>query len=51
MNNNLNTVKKLCYGLDSSKYPSRLGQPWKDDEIVKLLKSIQKKKTIEDIAK
>ena len=39
------------YGLDSSKYPSRMGQPWKDDEIDKLLASIQKKKSIEEIAK
>ncbi len=39
------------YGLDPSKYPSRMGQPWKDDEIDKLLVSIQKKKSIEEIAK
>ena len=43
--------KKIMYGLDPSKYPSRLGQPWDDDEILKLLVSIQKKKSIEDIAK
>jgi len=49
--NNMTTEKKLMYGLDPSKYPSRLGQPWKEDEVVKLLRSIQKKKSIEDIAK
>jgi hypothetical protein len=42
---------KSIYGLDASKYPARLGQPWKEDEVVKLLTSIQKKKTIEEIAK
>ena len=39
------------YGLDPSKYPTRLGQPWKEDEVVKLLTSIQKKTSIEEIAK
>lgn len=29
--------KKLIYGLDPSKYPSRMGQPWKKDEVAKLL--------------
>lgn len=43
--------KKLMYGLDPSKYPSRMGQPWKEDEVVKLLTSIQKKKSVEEIAK
>lgn len=47
----MTTEKKLMYGLDPSKYPTRLGQPWKEDEIVKLLTSIQKKKSIEEIAK
>ena len=47
----MTTEKKLMYGLDPSKYPARLGQPWKDDEVLKLLTSIQKKKSIEDIAK
>lgn len=42
---------KLMYGLDPSKYPTRLGQPWKNDEIVKLLTSIQKNKSVEEIAK
>lgn len=39
------------YGLDPCKYPTRLGQPWKEDEVVKLLTSIQKKKSVEEIAK
>lgn len=39
------------YGLDPSKYPSRIGQSWKSEEVVKLLASIQIKKSIEDIAK
>ena len=43
--------KKIIFGLDASKYPARLGQPWKEEEVVKLLTSIQKKKSIEDIAK
>jgi predicted transcriptional regulator len=47
----MTTEKKLMYGLDPSNYPTRLGQPWKDDEILKLLTSIQKKKSIEEIAK
>ena len=41
--------KTLCI-FDPSKYPTRFGQPWKDDEVIKLLSSIQKKKSIEDIA-
>jgi len=45
------SVKRVIYGLDASKYPARLGQPWNDDEIVKMLTSIQKKKSIEEIAK
>jgi hypothetical protein len=45
------TENKLIYGLDPSKYPKRRGQPWKEDEVVKLLTSIQKKKSIEEIAK
>lgn len=47
----MESVKKVMYGrLDPTKYP-RMGQPWEDDEIVKLLDSIQKKKSIEEIAK
>ena len=33
-----------------TRYPSRMGKKWDDDEVAKLLASIQKKKTIEDIA-
>jgi len=46
----VNSVKKTLYGLDASKYPSRMGQAWNDDELGKLLRSIQKKKTVEEIA-
>ena len=35
---------------DPIKYPARMGMKWDDDEIRKLLKSIQKKKTISEIA-
>jgi len=33
-----------------SKYPTRMGEKWEDDEVIKLLSFIQKKYTIEDIA-
>ena len=46
----MTTENKLIYGQDSPKHPLRLGKPWKDDEVVKLLTSIQKKKPIKDIA-
>ena len=29
---------------DPTKYPARMGKKWDDDEVLKLLKSIQKKK-------
>lgn len=45
------TGNTLFYGLDPTKYPSRMGQPWKEDEATKLLVSIQKKKSSEEIAK
>lgn len=32
------------------KYPSRMGQPWDNAEVVKLLTSIQKKKSLQEIA-
>ena len=44
------TEKKSLFGLDPSKYPARMGKPWKDEEVLQLLQSIQKKKSIEDIA-
>ena len=45
------TANKTYYGLDASKYPARFGQPWKDEETIKLLRSIQKKKPLEEIAR
>ena len=47
----MSSKPRTIYGLDGSKYPSRIGQPWKDEEIEKLLRNIQKKKTMEEIAK
>ena len=45
---------KNMYGMmvlkDPSKYPARMGLTWKDDEIVKLLTEVRKKKTISEIA-
>ena len=35
---------------DPTKYPPRMGKKWDDDEVRKLLLSIQKKKPISDIA-
>ena len=35
---------------DPIKYPARMGKPWTDEEVVQLLASIKKKKSIEDIA-
>lgn len=47
----MSSKPRTFYGLDGSKHPSRIGQPWKDEEIEKLLRNIQKKKTMEEIAK
>ena len=47
----MSTGQRTIYGLDPSKYPARIGQPWKDEEVEKLLRNIQKKKTMEEIAK
>ena len=33
-----------------TKYPARMGQPWAEEEVIQLLASIKKQKTIEDIA-
>ena len=44
------TSKQTMYGLDTSKYPARMGKAWGDEEVIKLLKSIQKKKPINEIA-
>jgi hypothetical protein len=35
---------------DPTKYPVRMGKKWEEDEVLKLLTSIQKKKPITDIA-
>jgi len=35
---------------DPTQYPARMGNKWDDDEVLKLLKSIQQKKTISEIA-
>ena len=39
------------YNLDISKYPSRLGAPWTDEERIKLLNFIKKNESIDNIAK
>ena len=44
-------VRKVMYGLDASKYPSRLGAPWKDEELIQLLTSVKNKESFQDIAK
>ena len=46
----MTTVKKTYYGLDASKYPTRMGKPWKEEEVNRLLESIQKNTSIELIA-
>ena len=35
---------------DSTKYPARMGKSWAEEEVVQLLASIKKQKTIADIA-
>lgn len=37
--------------LDASKYPYRLGAPWKDEELIQLLTSVKNKESIQEIAK
>ncbi len=37
--------------LDASTRPARMGQTWNEEEVAKLLKLIQKKKSLEEIAK
>jgi len=44
-------VYEVIAANESSKYTARMGKAWDDEEIVKLLQSIRKKKSIEDIAK
>jgi ABC-type taurine transport system substrate-binding protein len=36
---------------DPLQHPARVGMPWDDDEVIKLLTSIKNKKTIPEIAK
>lgn len=45
-----NDPSRGIFSLDKSKYPARMGKKWDDDEILKLLTSIQQKKTITLIA-
>ena len=47
----MTSIQKTLYGLDKSKYPARMGQAWNEEEDVKLLKSIRKKISIEEISK
>ena len=42
--------RKLMYGLDASKYPSRLGAPWTDKELIQMLTSVKNKESFQDIA-
>jgi hypothetical protein len=44
------TEKRGIYGLDPSKYPARMGKPWDDEEVIKMLIAIRKKKTIKEIS-
>jgi hypothetical protein len=37
--------------LDVSKYPSRIGLPWKDEELIQLLTSVKNNENIQEIAK
>jgi hypothetical protein len=41
------TLKKSMYGLDSSKYPAKMGKAWTEEEVVKLLDHVNKKKTLD----
>jgi hypothetical protein len=45
-----NNQGKGMFGLDKSLYPSRMGQPWDEQEVTKLLKSVQKKKSVKEMA-
>lgn len=47
---NTNTSKGI-YGLDKSNYPSNMGKPWLDDEVLQLLQNVRKKKSLPDIAR
>ena len=41
-------ARKLMYSLDTSKYPSRLGAAWKDEELIQLLTSVKNKESIQN---
>jgi hypothetical protein len=43
-------AKPLKLEVDTSKYPARRGKPWDDEEIIKMLIAIRKKKTVKEIA-
>jgi len=45
------SVFKQLMEKEPLKYPLRMGNKWDDEEVLKLLTSIKKKKTISDIAK
>ena len=45
----MSNFKKMATD-NPDKYPSRMGQSWDDEEVVKLLTSIQKKKSVQEIA-
>jgi len=46
----MTSVKKTIYGLEASKYPARFCQPWKEEEVNRLLELIQQNTSIELIA-
>ena len=49
--NNQNEEKKIgMFGLDKSLYPSRMGKAWDEEEVIKLLKLVQQKKSIKEIS-
>jgi len=43
-------TERRVFGLDMSKYPARMGKPWSQEEIKKLLSSIHHTKPIAEIA-
>lgn len=47
----MTTTIKTLFGLDSNKYPSRMGKAWSWDEDTKLLDSIKNGKELGDIAR
>lgn len=47
----MSDVKQTDCGLDRTNYPAHMGQKWEEEEEIRLLTSIRKKKTTEEIAK